>query len=53
VISTLASYQTILDSNGKPTFVVVSYADFVKLPCVVRPGMIANDVAGKRMGIIL
>ncbi|SDY67849.1 helix-turn-helix transcriptional regulator [Nitrosomonas sp. Nm58] len=49
--STLASYQTILDSNGKPTFVVVPYADFVKLPCVVRPGMIANDVAGKRMGI--
>lgn len=48
-MSALINYQTILDSNGKPTFVVVPYAEFVKLPGVVRPGMIPNEVVGKRI----
>ena len=48
-MSALTNYQTILDSNGKPAFVVVPYAEFVKLPGVVRPGMIPNEVVGKRI----
>jgi len=48
-MSALIKYQTILDSNGKPAFVVVPYAEFVKLPGVVRPGMIPNEVVGKRI----
>ncbi|ALQ49928.1 helix-turn-helix domain-containing protein [Nitrosomonas ureae] len=48
-MSALINYQTILDSNGKPAFVVVPYAEFVKLPGVVRPGMIPNEVIGKRI----
>ncbi|QOJ23158.1 MAG: helix-turn-helix transcriptional regulator [Gammaproteobacteria bacterium] len=48
-MSALINYQTILDSNEKPAFVVVPYAEFVKLPGVVRPGTIPNEVAGKRI----
>ncbi|MDV6347097.1 helix-turn-helix transcriptional regulator [Nitrosomonas sp. Is35] len=48
-MSALINYQTILDSTGKPAFVVVPYAEFVKLPGVVRPGMIPNEVVGKRI----
>ena len=48
-MSALINYQTILDSNGKPAFVVVPYAEFVKLPGVVRPGMIPHEVVGKRI----
>jgi len=48
-MSALINYQTILDSNGKPAFVVVPYAEFVKLPGIVRPGMIPNEVVGKRI----
>ena len=48
-MSALINYQTILDSNGNPAFVVVPYAEFVKLPGVVRPGMIPNEVVGKRI----
>ena len=43
-MSTLTNYQTILGGNGKPAFVVLSYADFINLPGVVRPGMIPNQV---------
>lgn len=45
-MSTLTNYQTILGSDGKPAFVVLPYADFVKLPGAVRPGMIPNAVVG-------
>lgn len=48
-MSALTNYQTILDNDGKPAFVVLPYADFVKLPGVVRPGMIPNAVVGKRI----
>jgi DNA-binding XRE family transcriptional regulator len=42
----LTNYQTILGSDGKPAFVVLPYADFVKLPGAVPPGMIPNSVVG-------
>lgn len=48
-MNTLTSYQTILGSDGKPAFVVLPYADFIKLPGVVSQGMIPNDVVGKRI----
>jgi len=48
-MSALINYQTILDSNGKPAFVVVPYAEFIKLTGVLRPGMIPNAVVGKRI----
>ncbi|MGZ4968762.1 MAG: hypothetical protein ACXV8U_03215 [Methylobacter sp.] len=48
-MSALTNYQTILDNDGKPAFVVLPYADFIKLPGVVRPGMIPNAVVGKRV----
>jgi len=48
-MSALTNYQTILGDDGKPAFVVLPYADFVKLPGVVRPGMIPNAVVGKRV----
>lgn len=43
------NYQTIMGNDGKPAFVVIPYSDFVKLPGIIRPGMIPNDVAGKRI----
>ncbi|GEM_PF-104162 len=48
-VTSLTNYQTILGDDGKPAFVVLPYADFVKLPGVVRPGMIPNAVVGKRV----
>ncbi|MCW5618245.1 MAG: helix-turn-helix transcriptional regulator [Nitrosomonas sp.] len=48
-MKTLTNYQTIFDQDGKPAFVVVPYADFVKLPGAVRPGMIPNGVVSKRI----
>jgi DNA-binding XRE family transcriptional regulator len=48
-MSILTNYQTILGNDGKPAFVVVPYADFIKIPNVVRPGMIPNAVAGKHI----
>ncbi|MCX7088219.1 MAG: helix-turn-helix transcriptional regulator [Methylococcales bacterium] len=48
-MNTLTNYQTILGSDGKPAFVVLPYAEFVKLPGVVRPGMIPNAVVSRRI----
>ena len=48
-MSGLTNYQTILGNDGKPAFVVLPYADFIKLPSVVRLGMIPNEVVGKRI----
>lgn len=45
-MSALTNYQTILGNDGKPAFVVLPYADFIKLSGVVRPGMLTNVVAG-------
>ena len=45
-MSTLTNYQTILGSDGKPAFVIVPYTDFIKLPGVIRPGMVHNQVVG-------
>lgn len=43
------NFQTILGEDGKPAFVVIPYSDFIKLPGVVRPGVIPNEVVGKRI----
>lgn len=48
-MNALTNYQTILDSKGKPVFVVVPYNEFVNLFGIVRPGMIPNEVVGKRI----
>ena len=48
-MSALTNYQTILGSDGKPAFVVLPYADFVKLPGAVTPGTIPNAVVGRRL----
>jgi DNA-binding XRE family transcriptional regulator len=45
-MSALTNYQTILGNDGKPAFVVMPYADFVKIPGAVPPGMIPNAVVG-------
>ncbi|SJM90602.1 Helix-turn-helix domain protein [Crenothrix polyspora] len=45
-MNALTNYQTILGANGKPEFVVIPYADFVKLPGTFRPGMIPHAVVG-------
>lgn len=45
-MSALTKYQTILGQDGKPAFVVMPYADFVKLPGAVPGGMIPNAVVG-------
>jgi len=45
----LTNYQTINGADGKPAFVVLPYADFVKLPGAIAPGMIPNAVVGKRI----
>lgn len=45
----LTDFQTINDREGKPAFVVIPYADFLKLPGAILPGMIPNDVVGKRI----
>lgn len=46
-MSALTNYQTIFGSDGKPAFVVVPYADFIKLPGAFTPGTIPNAVVGK------
>jgi DNA-binding XRE family transcriptional regulator len=46
-MSALTNYQTIFGSDGKPAFVVVPYADFIKLPGAFMPGTIPNTVVGK------
>ena len=48
-MNALTNYQTILGVNGKPEFVVIPYADFIKLPGTFRPGMIPNTVVGRRI----
>lgn len=48
-MSALINYQTILDSSRNLAFMVVPYDEFIKLPGVVRPGMIPNEVVGKRI----
>ena len=48
-MSTLTNYQTILGSDGKPAFVVLPYADFVKLPGAFTQGTIPNAVVGRRV----
>jgi DNA-binding XRE family transcriptional regulator len=48
-MSALTNYQTILGSDGKPAFVVVPYADFVKLPGAFTPSTIPNAVIGRRV----
>lgn len=49
VTKALTDFQTINDKEGKPAFVVIPYADFLKLPGAIPPGMIPNDVVGKRI----
>jgi len=36
-------------SDGKPAFVVIPYADFIKLPGAVTPCTIPNAVIGRRI----
>jgi len=43
------NYQTILGSDGKPAFVVLPYADFVKLQGITVPGPIPNAVVGRHI----
>ena len=45
----LTNYQTILGTDGKPAFVVLPYADFVKLPGFVQSETIPNEVVGRRI----
>jgi hypothetical protein len=39
-MSALTNRQTILGSGCNPAFVVLPYADLVKLPCLLPPGTI-------------
>jgi len=48
-MNALTNYQTILGSDGKPAFVVLPYADFIKLPGAVAPGTIPNAVVSRRI----
>jgi DNA-binding XRE family transcriptional regulator len=48
-MSVLTNYQTILGNDGKPAFVVLPYADFIKLPGAVTLGTIPNAVVGRRI----
>jgi DNA-binding XRE family transcriptional regulator len=48
-MSTLTNYQTILGADGKPAFVVLPYADFVRLPGLVQTDTIPNEVVGRRI----
>lgn len=48
-MNALTNYQTILGNDGKPAFVVLPYADFIKLPGVIAPGTIPNAVVGRRI----
>ena len=48
-MSALTNYQTIVGPDGKPAFVVLPYADIVKLPGFIRPETIPNEVVGSRI----
>jgi DNA-binding XRE family transcriptional regulator len=48
-MNALTNYQTILGSDGKPAFVVLPYADFIKLPGAVVAGTIPNAIVGRRI----
>ena len=48
-MSALTNYQTILGTDGKPAFVVLPYADFVKLPGFVPSETRPNAVVGRRI----
>lgn len=48
-MNALTNYQTILGSDGKPAFVVLPYADFIKLPGAVVSSTIPNAVVGRRI----
>lgn len=43
------NFQTILGADGKPAFVVMPYADFIRLPGTSRPGTIPNEVVSLRI----
>ena len=45
----VTNYQTILGSDGKPAFVVLPYAEFIKMPGVLAPGTIPNAVVGRHI----
>lgn len=45
----LTNYQTIKGPDGNPAFVVIPYADFIKLPGAITPSMIPNAVVGKHV----
>lgn len=45
----LTNYQTINNADGKPAFVVMPYADFLKIPGAVTPGMIPHAVVGRNI----
>ncbi len=45
----LTNYQTINGADGKPAFVIMPYADFMKISGVITLGMIPNAVVGKRI----
>ena len=45
----LTNYQTIHGADGKPAFIVMPYADFVKIPGAITPGMIPNAVVGRNL----
>jgi DNA-binding XRE family transcriptional regulator len=47
-MSTQNSYQTILGADGEPAFVVLPYADFVKLPGAVKTGTVTNLMVSRR-----
>lgn len=41
------NFQTILDANGKPAFVVVPYNEFQRLTGAVTPGSVPNSVVNR------
>jgi DNA-binding XRE family transcriptional regulator len=47
-MNTSNRYQTILGADGKPAFVVLPYAEFVKLPGAVQSGKVTR-LNGKRV----
>lgn len=45
----LTNYQTIYGTDGKPAFVVLPYADFIRLYGAIAQGAIPNAVVGRRI----
>lgn len=41
------SFQTILDANGKPAFVVVPYHEFQRMTGAATPGSVPNAVVNR------